>query len=215
MRLSLVTAAAAVSLLVMPTGATAQALDVGITGLGLLSLQSTDDTYQSPYLDEPIGGLAPGFGAGVSVTAEGLAVVGEITTARFELEQEGRVIPGNCIRIPQSSQCTSTTRLHDSLLTGLVGYVRSDGPTRMLFLGGISTLLDSATTNGVSIHDGVDVGIRLGVTAGVDVLIASTPRIAFSVGARYTYLPRTDQEIEIGAGASVLRILGGLRVRLN
>ena len=215
MRSYLVTAAATLWLLVMPTDTTAQALDVGVAGFGLLSLQSTDDTYQSPYLDEPIGGLGPGFGAGVSVTAEGLAVVAEITTARFELEQEGRVIPGNCIRLPQSSQCRSTTRLHDSLLTGLVGYVRSSGSTRMLFMGGISTLLDSATTNGVSIHDGVDVGARLAVTAGVDVLISAAPRIAFSVGARYTYLPRTDQEIAIGAGSNVLRILGGLRVRLN
>lgn len=215
MRSCLVTALVALSILVMPADATAQAVDVGITGVGLLSLQSTDDTWQSPYLDKPIGGLAPGFGAGVSVTGEGIAVVAEITTARFELEQRGRVIPGNCIRIPQSSECTSTTRLHDSLLTGLVGYARSDEPTRTLFLGGISTLLDSATTNGVSIHDTVDVGARIGFTAGVDVWIAAARRIAVSVGARYTYIARTEQEIEIGAGSSVLRILGGLRVRLN
>lgn len=216
MRSRLVSGLFVLSMLAMSTDATAQAVDVGITGAGVLSLQSTDDTFQSPYLNEPIGGLAPGFGGGVSVIGEGgFAMVGEITTARYELEQRGRVIPGNCVRIPQSSECSATTRLHDSLLSGLIGYARSAGRTRTLFLAGLSTLLDSATTNGESIHDDDSSRRRLAYTGGLGVLVSVTPRVSIDAGARLTFAERSEEEISIGAGAMIFRVLGGVRVRLN
>lgn len=202
--------------LAMPQSANAQGTDVGLTGAALLSVQSTDQTWQSPYLDGHIGGAAPGFGAGVSVIGEGgFTAIAELTSARFERVQRGRVIPGNCIPIPLSFECSATTRLNDSLLSGLIGYARSAGRTRTLFLGGLSTLLDSATTNGVSIHDNVDVGGRIGFTGGMDVLIAVAPRIAIGVGARYTFIARSEPEIAIGAGSMIVRVLGGVRVRLH
>jgi opacity protein-like surface antigen len=216
MRFRVVTGLFVLSMLAMSTEAAAQAVDVGINGVGVLSLQSTDDTFQSPYLGEPIGGLAPGFGAGVSVIGEGgFAMVGEITTARFELEQRGRVIPGNCIRIPQSSECSATTRLHDSLLSGLIGYARSAGRTRTLFLAGLSTVLDSATTNGASIHLDDSSRHRLAYTGGLGVLVALSPRVAIDAGARLTFADRSEEEIGIGAGSLIFRVLGGVRVRLN
>jgi opacity protein-like surface antigen len=215
MRFRVVTGLFVLSMLAMSTEAAAQAVDVGINGVGVLSLQSTDDTFQSPYLGEPIGGLAPGFGAGVSFIGEGgFAMVGEITTARFELEQRGRVIPGNCIRIPQSSECSATTRLHDSLLSGLIGYARSAGRTRTLLLAGLSTVLDSATTNGASIHDDSS-RRRLAYTGGLGVLVSLSPRVSIDAGARLTFADRSEEEIAIGAGSLIFRVLGGVRVRLN
>jgi opacity protein-like surface antigen len=200
----------------LPNQSFAQDTDIGISGGALLSVQSTDDTYQSPYLDLPIGGVGPGFGAGVSViTGHGFVAIGEFTTARYEIDQTGRVVP-NCSRIPRSFECTATpTKLHDSMLTGLAGYAFSGGRTKTLFLGGVSSIVDSATTNGISIHGDDDDHSGIGFTGGLGALVSITPRVAIDFGARYTFIKRSDREIEIGAGSSIFRILGGVRVRLN
>jgi opacity protein-like surface antigen len=200
----------------LPHQSFAQSTDIGISGGAVLSVQSTDDTYQSPYLDQPIGGVGPGFGAGISMISEhGFVAIGEFTTARYELEQQGRVVP-NCSRMPRSFECTATTtKLHDSLVTGLVGYAFSGGRTKTLFLGGVSSLLDSATTNGLSIHGDDGVNRNIGFTGGLGALVSITPRVAIDFGARYTHIQRSDREIEIGAGSNIFRALGGVRVRLN
>jgi opacity protein-like surface antigen len=200
----------------LPYQSSAQGTDVGVSGGALVSVQSTDDTYQSPYLDQPIGGVGPGFGAGISmITERGFVAIGEFTTARYELEQQGRVVP-NCSRIPRSFECTATTtKLHDSLVTGLVGYAFSAGRTKTLLLGGVSSLVDSATTNGLSIHGDESVNRGIGFTGGLGALVSLSPRVSIDVGARYTFIERSDREIEIGAGSSIFRVLGGIRVRLN
>jgi hypothetical protein len=69
----------------LPRESFAQGMDAGISGVALVSLQPSDDSYVGgPYLSEGLGGLAPGFGAGVNIiTRGGFVVAGEISTARF------------------------------------------------------------------------------------------------------------------------------------
>ena len=128
---------------VLPQESFAQGVDVGISGVDLASIQPRDDTYiGGPYLNEGLGGDGSGFGAGVSaITPGGFVAAGEFTTARFELQQAGRLVGGSGM----GEGVAHTSRLQDSLLSGLIGYAMSAGRTRVLFLGGISAKLDSPT----------------------------------------------------------------------
>ena len=104
----------------LPNQSFAQTTDAGITFVGLASIQPIDDAYVGgPYLSEGIGGVAPGFGVGGSVTlSNGFTFAAEYTTARFKQVQSGRLVLGG---FPNEG-IPATTQLHDSLLSGLIGY---------------------------------------------------------------------------------------------
>jgi hypothetical protein len=201
----------------IPVTTLAQQTDVAIYGLANVAMQSTNDDFNPPYLSEPIGGFAPGLAAGVStIHNSGVAQI-EFSTSWFEKEQTGRVIGGGCERIPSSFECRSTTRLHDSMLTGLFGFAHrdEDSGVRVAAMGGISYVLDSPTANGVSIDSNADTGSRFGLGGGVDVLFSSHDRVSFSIGVRYLFINRTEADEEIGIGPHSIRAGAGIRFKLN
>jgi hypothetical protein len=199
-----------------PQQSFAQGTDVGISGVGLLSIQPVDDAYVgSPYLSEGIGGYAPGFGAGISVIASGgFVVAAELTTARFEQEQSGRLVGGP---FPNEG-IPHTTRLHDSLLSGLAGYAASAGNTRVVVLGGLSAKLDEPTIDGEP-REPFDVEgterLPFIPTGGVDVLTRLNSRTALIVGGRYSYVDRPENHRYLGIGSHIVRVVAGIRVRLS
>ena len=181
----------------------------------MLAVQPVDDAYVGgPYLSEGIGGFAPGFGAGVSIIAPGgLVVAAEWSTARFEQEQSGRLVGGG---FPNES-IPHATRLHDSLLSGLVGYAWSAGTTRVVILGGVSAKLDEPTIDGEP-REPFEVEpevFPLIPTGGLDVVKSLNSRTALVVGGRYSFVDRHENHIYLGIGRHVLRIAAGIRVRLN
>jgi hypothetical protein len=189
--------------------------DVGIHGVGLLSIQPIDDSYVGPpYLSEGIGGLAPGFGAGISViTSSGFTIGGEYTTARYEQEQNGRLVLG---AFPLE-QVRATTRLHDSLFSVLAGYA-TRGSTRIALLGGVSLRLDRATINDVEAEEYTTTGesvLRAGLTGGVDVLTPLASRVQMVFTARYTFNQRDERLQYLGIGPHIIRAGAGIRIRLN
>jgi hypothetical protein len=199
---------------VATTSASAQ-VDVGVTPAALISFQPIDDSYVGgPYLSEGIGGVGIGFGAGLSVIApNGFVVAAEWSTARFEQEQSGRLVGG---AFPYES-VPHTTRLHDSLLSGLVGYAWSAGRTRVVILGGVGTRLDEPTIDGEP-REPFEVGeerLPFVPTGGIDVLQPLSSRAAFVVGARYSYVDRPENHSYLGIGGQILRIAAGVRVRLH
>ena len=204
-------------LIVTAAGARAQGLDVGISGVGLLSIQPIDDAYVgSPYLSEGIGGAAPGFGAALNVIApNGFVVAGEFTTARYSQEQEGRLVEGCTVSTP----ClVHTTTLHDSILSALAGYVNSGGRTRVQFVGGIGARLDSPEIDGEprqASETNHDRGWPLVLAGGFDVMHALSARSALVVGARYGYGRRAENHRYLGVGPHMVRVSAGLRVRLH
>jgi hypothetical protein len=209
-------AAIAIAGWLLPDPSFAQGTDIGISGVGLLAIQSVDDAYVgSPYLSEGIGGLAPGFGAGVSIVAPARFVVAvELTTARFEQQQSGRLVGGG---FPGDS-VPHTTRLHDTLLSGLVGYAWLARTTRVVILGGLSAKLDDPTVDGEP-REPFDVEgeepLPFVPTGGGDVLISLNSRTALSVGARYSFVDRPENHRYLGIGRHILRIAAGIRVRIN
>lgn len=159
----------------VPLQSFAQGVDVGISGVGLVSIQPVDDYYVGgPYLNE--------------------------------------------------SLChTHTSRLHDALLSGMVGYAKSAGSTRVLFLGGIGVILDSPTIDGVeqTIYDIGDQSapatVRnhlLALTGGLDVLRTLGSRGALVISERYSHVERYGLSY-LGIGPHVFRIGVGIRVRIN
>jgi hypothetical protein len=120
--------------------------------------------------------------------------VGEFTTARYSQEQEGRLIEGCTLSTPCLPH---TTTLHDSILSGLVGYAHTDGRTRVQFVGGIGARLDSPEIDGEprqSSETNHDRGMPFVLTGGFDDPLASarqalvwrTPRLLHSRrGHRY------------------------------
>lgn len=189
--------------------------DVGVSGSALISIQPIDDAYVGgPYLSEGIGGGAAGFGAGLSVIApNGFVVAAEWSTARFEQEQSGRLVGG---AFPNES-VPHTTRLHDSLLSGLVGYAWSAGRTRVVVLGGLGVKLDEPTIDGEP-REPFEVGdepLPFVPTGGLDVLQPLNSRTAFIAGARYSYIDRAENHRYLGIGGHVLRLGAGIRVRLH
>jgi hypothetical protein len=200
----------------LPHRSFAQGTDVGISGVGLLSVQPIDDSYVgSPYLSEGIGGIAPGFGAGLGVIfSSGLVVAGEYSTARFEREQYGRLVGGG---FPNDG-IPHTTRLHDSLVSGLIGYATSGADTRVVVLGGLSAKLDNPTINDEprEPYESEDKkGLPVVLTGGVDLFHALGSRASLVIGARYSLVDRPENHIYLGIGPHVLRVTAGVRVRLN
>ena len=196
----------------LPNQSFAQDADIGISGVGLLSVQPIDDAYLgSPYLSEAIGGIGPGFGAGIDVIMpSGFVIAAEYSTAFFEQEQSGRVVAGEGI--------VATTRLRDSLLTGLLGYATSAGSVRAQVVGGVSARLHSPTVNGEP-RDGSDSlkskAFPLVVTGGVDILSSLGQRASLLLGARYSFNDRHEVQQYLGIGPHLLRFMIGARIRLN
>ena len=194
----------------LPGSASAQSVDVGINGTGLASIQPIDESYVGgPYLNEGIGGVGPGFGAGLSVIfPNGFIAAVEYSTARFIREQFGRLVPA-----PDDS---STTRLHDSLLSFLGGWWIGSGTTRLQILAGASARLDLPTVDGfeIDITDG-DSAFPFAPTCGVDVHRLLRPRTSVFASARYAYIEREENIRYLGIGAHVVRVGGGVRVRIK
>ena len=195
--------------------------DVGISFAGIVSMQPINEEWVgSPYLDEGIGGQAPGFAAGVSVlTDNGFAVIGEVSTTRaFEQFQRGRLVNG--IRSPFSNEASATARLRDTLISGLVGYAASSDADRVIFAGGISGVMTTLTHDGVSVDDpdfvyGLEGGRRYALTGAVDYLRRLSPRAWLLIGARYSRLGRSENGDQTGAGEHILRIGAGVRIGLG
>jgi hypothetical protein len=194
----------------LPGSARAQSVDVGLSGTGFVSVQPIDDSYVgSPYLNEGIGGVGPGFGAGLSVIVpNGFVAAVEYSTARFAQEQTGRLVP--------AADDSSTTRLHDSLVSVLGGWWIRSGNTRLQILGGVSARLDLPTIDGFEIIVPDDESpFPIAPTGGVDVHKLLSPRASLFVSARHVYLEREENVQYLGIGAHVVRAGGGVRVRLK
>jgi len=200
----------------LPHQAFSQSTDAGITVVGLASFQPGDDTYVGgPYLDGgAIGGVGPGVGVGANlIFSTGFLLAAEYTTAWFEREQGGRLVDGI-----YGGGGPHTTVLHDSLLSGLIGYATSGGQTRVQILGGLSAKLDVPTVDDVSRDEAfstVDDEFPWVITSGVDVRREMSNRVALVVGARYSFIDRRTSYQYLGIGPHVLRATVGLRLRVN
>jgi hypothetical protein len=209
--------------LALPSMARAQ--DISTGAFGLVSFQPVDDSYVgSPYLSQGIGGIAAGLGLTFNVvTARGLVVGAEFSSAWFETEQQGRLVPGAC-RPRSTPGCLSvggagTTRLHDPLLSALIGYETGGGRSRAQFVIGVATILASPTVDTRAgdrvVVDGDRGTLALALTGGVDLVRTLSPRISLAIGARYTYVNRVESQEFLGIGPHVLRGTGGVRFTLN
>ena len=188
-------------------------VDVGVTPSVLVSYQPIDDAYVgSPYLSEGIGGVGPGFGAGVNViVSNGFVFAAEYSTARFEKEQYGRLVRGS---FPFDG-IPATTRFHDSTLSVLAGYATA-GRTRAVFLAGVSAKLDRTTIDGVDRekYDTEETQL-VGLTGGIDLLHPLSSRVQLAINARYTFNERHLTLQYLGIGPHVIRAGAGVRIRLN
>jgi hypothetical protein len=209
----LIYAAVMIGCWLLPHQSFAQDTDIGISGVGLISIQPIDDAYVgSPYLSEGIGGVAPGFGGGLSIIVPGGFVIAtEYTTAFYEQEQSGRLVLGP---FPLEG-VPATTRLRDSLLQVMAGYA-TKGPTRLIFLGGAAFRLDRATIDGVEAEEyETDAASPVAFTGGMDLLHRLTERTDLLVTGRYTFNPRDTRLQYLGIGAHIIRAGVGLRFRIN
>jgi hypothetical protein len=212
----LVCCAAAVASLTS-TQALAQA-DVGVSGSALISIQPIDDWFGgSPYLDEGIGGLTPGVAAGVDVvTASGLVLVGEFSTVvPYEQEQSGRLVD---TRRDRFSSGMSSTRLRDTLVSGLIGFAPG-ASHRLRLVGGVSWLHTDMTEDGIPVEefgfeDSGDYR-RVALTGGADFRAPLSSRVSLIISGRYSWIDRSEVAHDLGAGTHVIRASGGIRVRLN
>ena len=191
--------------LMSPMESAAQGVDVGVTGVGLISIQPGDDTVSSPYVGGGLGELGPGFGVGLSaITSAGFVVAAEFSTALFEGVVYGRLISGSG---PDEGR-RRTARLNDALLIGLAGYTMSSGKTRVLLLGG-----GGAVLNGVTLDDAPGtISPRRVIAVGVDVLRSVNQRVSLVFGGRYAIADRNESVI---ISPHVFRIAAGIRVRLR
>ena len=187
---------------------------VAITAMGLASIQPVDGFYvggaNSIYLDRGLGGVGAGFGAGVSiVTRRRFVAAAEFNTARISAKQVGRLVGQEPSRIGQA-----TSRLSDSLVSGLVGVSAASRNPMALFVAGLSWVLDAPTVNDVPRDPGRARG-RLGFGGGVDVSQSARQRIALVGSVRYWIVPRQQLAKQIGVGPQIIRIGAGIRVRLT
>jgi len=219
MKQKLIRVAVAIASWLLPHQAFAQA-DTGIAIAGLVSLQPVNENWiGSPYLDEGIGGIRPGIAVGANlIAANGFTLLGEVsTTAAFEQMQTGRLVWAN--RSNFSHEGTATTRLRDTLVSGLAGYAWSTNAQRVVFAGGASYVHTTLLQDELVVEDQTEVGLegrrRFALTGGIDLLQRLSDRVSLLVGARYSWLGRAEVADQTGAGEHLLRIGAGIRVRLN
>jgi hypothetical protein len=200
---------------VVSTDALAQ-VEIGVSASGLISIQPIDESYVGgPYLSEGIGGFGPAFGAGASViTRSGIVVLAEYTTARYEQEQSGRLVRGG---FPLET-IPATTKMRDSLFSVLAGYATS-GPTRVMFLFGLSSRLDRATIEDIEADNYRDYGIEEKplpvLTGGVTLLRPLSSRTQLVINGRYSFNERDERLQYLGIGPHIIRGGVGIRIRLN
>lgn len=117
--------------------ASAQGVDVGVSGIGLVSVQPADEGLGDVYLDVDIRSVRPGFGVGVSAIApSGFVVAAEFSRAGLEGTASGRSINGS----GADQGRLRDVRLNSWLVSGLLGYSITMDRTRVLFLvGAVST----------------------------------------------------------------------------
>ena len=203
---------ALINCMLMASNALAQT-DVGVAGSAVIAIQPIDDSYVGePYLSEGVGGIAPGFGASVSViTPSGFVIATDCTTAVYTKEHSGRTVLGGF----PLEHVLATTRLRDAYLSVLLGYATS-GTTRVLLLGGLSARLWLTTINGADAEEfssGDD--RRWPFTGGIDLVRPITSRVQFLIGGRYTYNQRSSRLQQLGIGPHIIRAGVGVRVRVN
>lgn len=193
-------------LALLPTNSLAQGVDVGIIGEVLQAIQPPADTFSGPYVSGDLGKYSQGFGVGLNaIWPSGLVAGAEFTLARFEGTVSGRQING----FGPNEGRARAGRMDDSLLVGLIGYAKTTGRARVLFLGGGGLALNSMT-----IDDqpwGPDAPRPL-VTGGLDVLFTLGTRAAFIAGGRYAMVFRGGNLL---MGPHVIRIGAGIRVRIH
>jgi hypothetical protein len=195
--------------------------DAGIAIQGLVSIQPVNESWVgSPYLDEGIGGQAPGIAVGASMfAANGFALLGELSTTRqFELFQTGRLVSAN--RNNFSREGSATARLRDTLIHGLAGYTASTAADRVVVAGGISYVHTALTQDGIDVENqfgelGLDGRRRFALTGGLDYLRRLSPRASLLIGARYSWLGRAESSDQTGAGEHILRVGAGIRIRFS
>jgi hypothetical protein len=115
-------------------------------------------------------------------------------------------------RRPQRHFTAGRAGLHDTLLSGFIGYATPPGATRVLFLSGIDKLLDSPTVDGVARESTASAIV---LTVGVDLLRTLCARSSLIIGGRYSFAERNLNLTYLGIGPHLLRIGVGLRVRIN
>ena len=210
----------AIALLIATAAGARAQTDIGIAIAGLVSLQPVNDSWVgSPYLDEGIGGWRPGLALGASlITDHGFAFIGELsTTAAFEQFQTGRLIWANTDRL--SREGSATTRLRDTLISGLVGYASSTPTRRVLFAGGLSYVHTTLMEDDLVVEDQTEFGLegkrRFALTGGIDILQRLSSRVALVIGGRYSWLGRPEVADQTGAGEHIIRAGAGVRIRIH
>lgn len=188
----------------LPGASNAQGIDVGVSGVGLVSFQPLKDAFGGPYLNTGIGTDSPGFGVGINVIASSGFVVGaEFTRADFSGYASGRLINGS----GRDEGRLRQARLNDSLVAGLAGYSITRGPTRVLLLGGGGAALHSLRLDDEP--DSFDPHLMF--TGGVDVMRLFGTRAAFLLGGRYSFVDRNSNIL----GGHVFRVAAGIRIRMG
>ena len=194
--------------------------DVGISIAAIVSVQPiNEDWVGSPYLDEGIGGWRPGLAIGANViTANGFVLIGELsTTAAFEQFQTGRLIWANTDRL--SREGSATTRLRDTLISGLAGYAPANPTRRVVFAGGLSYVHTMLMEDDLVVEDQTEFGLegkrRFALTGGIDLVQRLSSRASLVIGGRYSWLGRPEVADQTGAGEHIFRIGAGVRFGLG
>ena len=189
---------------VTPLHAAAQDVDTGVTAIGLIAIQPPNREFNSPYLDGDLGWVGPGFALDLNVVApRGFVASGEFTTAHFEGDVSGRLISGNVADQGRARR----GRLNDALLMGFVGYAKTSGKTRILFVVG-----PGWARNGMTLDDAAaPASWRTAFGGGVDVLRKLRGRADLAVSTRYALVDRDSAFMS----NHVVRGGLGVRVRLN
>jgi hypothetical protein len=216
-----VSSLAAGCLLAIMAGTAQAQTDAGISIAGIVSLQPVDDSWVgSPYLDEGVGGIQPGIAAGVDIVfANGLVVLGEFSTTRtFEQFQSGRLVGFNNDNL--SREGSATARLRDTLIHALAGYAASGGSSRVTFAGGISGVLTTLTQEGVPVDESdfepaLEGRRYFALTGGIDFQQQLSSRASLLITTRYSWLGRSENADQTGAGAHIFRIGAGVRIGLG
>jgi len=181
-----------------------------VNAAGLMSVQPVDDTFvgpSGPYLNEGLGGVGPGLALGLNVNTRKIALVFEYSMAWLSADQRGRLVPLG----------TAKTRLHDAMLTALVGTDGNVGPIRSQLLAGISQVLDHPTANGESIDDSALRGPRRqAFTVGLDVTSATSSRVNVVATVRVSpWVGRSPRAQQLGIGSLVVRTGVGVRIMVG
>lgn len=192
---------------------------VSLTGAGLITLQPADGAWVgSPYLDKGLAGVGPGLAVGMNVVAgRWFTMTAEYGTGWLSVEQTGRnaapIHPSDC---SFGGPCSSTGRLHDSMLSALGGVHTRVGSARLQWLAGVSRLFGTPTGNDVALVDTQrPAPRRMAFTAGADFVRGLGSRTSLVVTGRYFHVDRSERARQRGVGRHVVRVGVGVRIALQ